>query len=281
MRVITEDVANMRNVRVAYYKNTVDLARECDRSVAAQGYHKRNTNTKWAGGSYAAFQEKSVKGDVQYARRAEKLVDKFANLAIKDYARVLDYNLISGQLDYQAAMSGDPLCMYGQTIEETDTAPVHIYVDAWTSWNVSPRAMEMRGVAVLALTLALSMHRPVLTKVVTGLKHRPSGVNSIQVIDVPTTPMDLSMASWMMASPMFFRHGIMSMAHGLAEDKRECGLPTLDNMGWQKNGMAKWLAAREGVREVVFLPLMMGDRVWEDEAYVEAWVKGKIAKFTS
>lgn len=279
MQIVKEKAGGM-DLTVAYMSGTRELSAVTERSQFAAAYHKRvGDDTKWAGGTEAQYHDKSRNGDVSFARRAEKYVDDYANLAIKDYERILDYNLISGQLDYQAAMGGDPMCMYGQSIVETDTAPVHIYIDMWTSSTVPAKAMEMRGIAVLALTLSLSAYRPVMTKIVTGLQYTPTHTNSIQVITVPTTPMDLSVASWMLGSPMMFRRGIMPMACHLGNSTRHCGLPRLSNSGWQSKEMGKWLAEKEGVRDVLFLPQMFGAGEWLSHDFIKQWMHNQMKRF--
>ncbi len=281
MIVNDEQVSSHMQVRVARYTDLSDLAKE----VKAGKHAKKARGSgrdwyKWAGGSHDDFYRGCQRGDVKYAKRAEKYVDRFANLALKDYERTLDFNMQTGVLDYHAAMLGDPLCVYGPTIEETDRAPVQIYLDCWTSVMIPKEQMERRGIALLALVQALSVFRPVMLSVVTGTMHSPTRTNVIQIVPVPTAPMNLARASWMMASPMFFRVGLLDQAWNLAKSSASCGIPLLADSKWQQTQLGEWLAAKENVRDVVHLPFMMySDNTWNNDASTLAWVKAQLARF--
>lgn len=277
--VIKTGPKSTMNARVAWYTGPSDLAKH-------QGENKydgaRNNDSNWAGGTKQDFQNGCIKGDLAYARCAEKFVDQFANLAIQDYERVLGYNEKVGMVDIGSMYSGDPMCMYGPTIEETDTAPINVYIDTWTSFAIPTDQMERRGVAVLALVQALSVFRPVNVSLVTGTHHSPSRTNVIQVLALPTAPMDLARASWMLASPLFFRRGFLPMTWAIARDKRHCGIPMLSDSAWQEQELGNWLAAKSGVNEVVHLPYMMHkSSTWSTDAATLNWVKETVAKYAA
>lgn len=281
MFVKDEQTDGGMKLRVARYNDLADLAKE----VRAGRYAEKARGSgkewyKWAGGSHDDFYAGCKRGNVSYAKRAEKFVDRFTNLALKDYERTLDFNMQTGVLDYHAAMLGDPLCVYGPTIEETERAPVQIYLDCWTSVVIPKEQMERRGIALLALVQALSVFRPVMLSVVTGTMHSPTRTNVVQIVPVPTTPMDLARASWMMASPMFFRVGLLDQAWNLSKSSARCGIPLLSNSQWQETQLGNWLAAKENVRDVVHLPYMMySDTTWGNSASTLAWVKKQLARF--
>lgn len=276
-----EDIPNvggMSKVRVVNYGHVTQLGEAIENAK----YHIQDRGAlmnNWYGSSYQAFLDATKRGDVAYVPRAEKLVDRFANLAIADYDVDMEYNTQIGVLDYHAALAGDPNCMFGPAMVETDRSPVQIYLDCWTSCTISPKAMETRGIAVLALAMALSVFRPVRVKVVTGLQHSPTRTNMIQIIDVPTAPMDISYASWMLASPAFFRRGLLMRAWDIAESKKWCGIPRLSNVSWQLRDMGKWLADQDGVNDFVFLPHMLDQGQWGSEEYALSWVKQQLARF--
>lgn len=278
MRQDTVPAPGMPKLQLVTFNNARELADMGARSKHTQ-WRLREREDTWAGGSFKEFMENSRKGDPSYARKAEKYVENFSNLAIQDYAFDMDYNTQIGVLDYHAAQAGNPACMFGPTVDLTEKSPVHIYVDAWTSATVKARAMEMRGVAVLSLAIALSMFRPVMVKLVTGLHHSPTRTDMIQIVDVPTAPMDLSMASWMLGSPTFFRWGILNNVWAIAKSDALCGVPRLSNASFQQKDMANWLAEKDNVHDVVFLPLMFDNGQWGNEKYTLDWIKQQLARF--
>ena len=127
-------------------------------------------------------------------------------MALSDYALDFDYNPVYGMLDYQAMLVGNPACMYGPTIVETDRSPINIYIDPWVSGNVRASVINARGVGILALVQALSVFRPVNAYILKGSRHRPARADTIQTLQVPTAPMDLARASFILCSPTVNRH---------------------------------------------------------------------------
>ena len=271
---------NGSEAHLVRYESIADFSHQVERS---RYVNQTTVPDSWAGGNAKDFHKGCARGDTRYAKRAERMMENFTNLTLKDYDRVLDWNLVSGVLDQQAAMSGDPMCMYGPTIEKTSTAPIAIYLDLWVSSSVDARVLELRGIAVLALVQILNMFRPVQLKVVSGMGYGPTRENSIQVIPVPTAPMDLARASWMIASPLLPRRGLYRMVYEIAKCRKQCAGPLMFGAGmrdWQTTQMGNWLAKREGINEVVHLPLMYGHNAdWDSEEQALAWVKKTVARF--
>ena len=277
MRSSVEQVGGM-NLKVVYYDNLQDFAS----ARRIQRRHKVNHDTpsRWAGGSVDQLYAGCESGDPSFADRADKFVKEFANSAIQDYEVTLEWNDQNGELDYDMAMAGEEQYLYGPTVEKTDTAPVNLYIDQWASCVIPPAEMMRRGIAILALTQALSIYRPVNTYISTGTKHMPTKTDLVQVIRVPTNPMDISRASWMLASPSFFRQGQLPLTFYHSGSDRNCGVPPLTNSDWQITSMGKWLAERDGVTECLHLPLMFhSDDVWKSDELTLKWVKDNLARF--
>lgn len=234
----------------------------------------------WGGGSSTDFFKSLKRGNLSYASRAAKYVKHFSNVAIREHGITFDYNMHHGVLDYHTALTGDPMCMYGATIAETDRSPVHVYVDPWVSGDVGPHIIERRGIAVLALVQALSIYRPVKCSVLKGSTNVPSRNQVIQIIDIPTAPMDLARASWMLSSPMLNRQGFLVAVHTAVDNFKPCVSPPLYNVGWQQNGgMAKWMAERDGVDDVIFLHRLTSAFAWDSDDKAIAWVKDQLDKY--
>ena len=278
MIIDTIDCPAMPGTKFVRFTDAGDMMRAATNLTHNKGYHD-TTSSGWYGGSVDRLKECAVRGDDKYVAEAEPLIREFGNLALQDYTVEMEYNTQYGVLDYATAQAGDPMCMFGLMEEETDRAPVQVYVDTWTSCTVSSKAMRMRGVAVLAFAMALSTFRPVRVSLLTGMSHSPTKTNIIQTVDVPTAPMNISMAAWMLCDPIVFRRAMLSLPWTIAKSDAVCGIPPLSNRTFQDKHMADWMAARSGVTDCVHLGKMMGAEEWANEEFVLNWIKMQLARF--
>ncbi|NKB39642.1 MAG: hypothetical protein GKR86_01045 [Ilumatobacter sp.] len=280
---ITKEKA-YRNTFVAEYTDLTDFAFNLQNRRWPKAFG--SSEADWAGGTPNEVIKICRTGDEKWARRAEKMVDQIANVAISNIGMDLEYNLVHGVLDHAAMMAGDPMCMYGTTITETDKAPVGVYIDNWISSTVPNQIIERRGAAVLALVLALSIYRPVVCKFVSAsgasFDHKS---DNIQLIPVPTHPMDLGRAAFMLACPMFTRAGTYQMSNTIHNmDGWDAGPIMGRGNGeyWQKNDLGKWAADRDGAEEVVFLPMMRDHanyKYFQSDKDALEWVQSQLKKF--
>ena len=237
--------------------------------------------SKWAGGTYDYFKRGMVGGVDDYMGAADKLVTQFGNVAISEFTAGLDANLVHGVLDYGAAMAGDPMCMYGATITETDRAPVEIYVDPWVNHSVSADAVQKRGIAVLALVSALAVYRPVNAYILKTSCYSPRRANTIQTLAIPTQPMDLSRASFMLCSPTVNRHGLLHSIYKVHKCRKHCGSPPFSS-GWADRRAGAWLAERHGTSAYIHLKGMRNDNgFWSTETDTVAWIKRQLEKYVA
>lgn len=213
------------------------------------------------------------------------MVDQIANVTIANIGMDNDYNLINGVLDYGAMEAGDPMCMYGTTITETDRAPIGIYIDNWISCTIPNEVIERRGSAVLALVLALSIYRPVMCKYVSAAGASFDYQNdNIQLLPVPTHPMDLGRAAFMLADPAFTRAGMYQMSNTIHNMSGHDAGPMLgqgNGKYWQQNDLGNWIAERDGAEETIFLPMMFdrSDIRFESDQNALEWVEGQVRKY--
>lgn len=262
----------------ARYDDMADLVVQTQRSPYAKAYRK-GTPVKWAGGTYNDFLEGAAGMPNNYTERADRYLTRFTNVAMETLGIDMDYNPTHGVLDMDAYMAGEPDCLYGNTYTESDSAPVRMYIDQWISSTVHPTAIEMRGIAMLALLQAVSLHRPVSMDMVLCNRYTPTGTDIIQTVPAPTAPMNVSLASWMVASPVFVRQGIMSMTYHHGGSKRDCGIPMISaGRPWQSTQLGEWLAEQDGVQDFVFLPMMFDNGGWKNEEYAIRWIKDNLKR---
>ena len=111
MRVTKEKA--YRSTFVAEYESVSDFA-----FALANRKYANHVDTSWAGGTPNEVVKYCKHGNEAWARRAESMVDKIANVAVTNLGMDLDYNLVHGVIDYGAMTAGNPECMYGTTITE-------------------------------------------------------------------------------------------------------------------------------------------------------------------
>lgn len=236
----------------------------------------------WAGGTSDYFLRSCERGDPSFVKAADKYVTQFGNVAIQDHARTLEMNMVQGALDYQTAMAGNPMCMYGTTIEETDRSPVELYIDPWVSGSVSAENVRRRGVGVLALVQSLSVYRPVRAFIVKGSRFTPRNSDTVQVLSIPTAPMDTARAAWMLASPSLNRQGFLIALNGVYDTSKPCSSPPMSSVHWQEEEMPRWFAKRNGVKDFLFMRRMTGEeRQWNSDAATIAWINDQLDRFIS
>lgn len=281
---ITKEKAYRANTLVAEYKDIGDFAFSLlNRKYKA--HHEGDTD--WGGGTPNEVAKYCREGNTKDARRAEKLVADIANVAVANTGLDLDYNLVHGVLDYGAMVAGDPMCMYGTTITETDRAPIGVYIDNWISASIPNRYIERRGSAVLALVLALSIYRPVICKYVGAAGFGPDPkTDNIQILPVPTHPMDLGRAAFMLANPSFTRMGMYCMPNTIHDHPGVDFGPMLaggNGKHWQSTQLGNWMAERDGAESNIFLPMMFDTkdaRFKSDKAALD-WVQETVKSYVS
>jgi hypothetical protein len=264
----------------ARYADMADLADSVAKSKWAQSY-ANHTDTKWAGGTYEEFQRDAVGYANNYSQMAERLMDKFTNVAMETVGLDLEYNTTNGMLDYEAMMAGEPDCLFGMTDTETESGPIKIYMDQWISSTIPASTIVRRGVACLALMQAIMVHRPVMLEVVLANRHGRAGVDVIQTVPAPTNPLNLSLASWMVASPCFVRRGYMAMTYHHANTMQQDGIPPLGaGMAWQSSKLGNFLAEEDGIEDFVFLPMMIdnSDARWKSDENTILWIKRELKR---
>lgn len=106
-----------------------------------------------------------------------------------------------------AFLANDPACMYRRAVSSaaSETAPLSIYVCAAASGSLSADTLKSRGIAILTLVLALSRVRPIELFVY----WEGSGTKCpafLPVVSIDTGPLDLSSATYALASAGFLRN---------------------------------------------------------------------------
>lgn len=269
---------NTANMRIAMHPSLEALGEFLSKSpyAAARMADLKSMGTNWTGDDPATALGKLYKGDDRFVAQAERLADKFSNLAIQTLGVDNAYNPVYGAVDIGAYNAGVPDHLYGPTMTHTEKAPVAITLDTWIAADVKKSAIAMRGIAAMALAQAVSMYRPVSLYIVDAVKYVPSRLDVVQIVQLPTAPLNVSRCMYALAGTSFSRVCMIAGVNATAENTADCSLPTMSRgKVWQETQLPKFIAPYLGMSEdsIVHLPLMMSNSGVTTEQTAEKWVK--------
>jgi len=272
-----------KNMRIAKHRSLEDLGKFLAKSpyAASQMSTLKNVGSSWTGDDPTTALGKLYKGEDSFVAKAERLADKFANLSIQTLGVDNAYNPIYGAVDIGALNAGVPDHLYGPTMTHTEKAPVAITLDTWVAANAKKSAIAMRGIAAMALAQAVSLYRPVSFYIVDAVQYRPSSLDVVQIVQLPTAPLNISRCMYAVAGTSFSRVCMISGVNATAENTANCSLPPLSRgKHWQETQLPKFVAPYLGVDQdsIVHLPLMLSNSGITTEAAAEQWVKKWVKK---
>lgn len=263
-------------VTVCEYTSVNDFIKQAKRGRYLSG---QGVSSNWEGGTFDHM-ERGLRGRVpDFIDNGKSKMGEYTNVAVQNYAVDFDYNPTYGVLDYGAAVAGNPAYMYGATVMETDRSPIHIYIDTWVSGDVSPKTIEKRGIGILALIQTLSLFRPVNTYIAKGSEYTPKKADTIQLLQIPTSPMDLSRASFMLCSPTINRQGLLNSIYAVHNYHKHCPSYPMSDRRWQKHSLPKWVAEQQGVTDYIHMTGMFESNFWNSDVRVIEWIKKHVQKY--
>lgn len=241
----------------------------------------RDGRSSWCGDvSYQDALNGPSMGHKSALDRAMRLIDEMDTGGFLTTGRSHWESAIVGAIPHVPhAIIGVPDAMLA-CVEAPRLGPIEIVVDVCCSAEISTRAMETRGAAILAYVLALSAVRPVSLSICSSLDGSKlladptisgrTGISS-PVISLGTTPLDLTSASYVLAHVGFMRHLMMGMA---SRDTNYSG-----RWGWGSNGISAEAVrlAREAlglVPDDLYIP--PGHASDQLIGHPEAWLRAKL-----
>lgn len=107
-----------------------------------------------------------------------------------------------------AYLAGSPECMFRRGRSELlgEQSPLSVYLDVSVSWDITAEQLKRRGIAILALVLILSERRPVELNLYSSLGSRAERSAQIPIVRIETQPLDISSATYALASAGFLRN---------------------------------------------------------------------------
>jgi hypothetical protein len=173
-------------------------------------------------------------GTSKYVADAQALINKMADENVFSTSRPeLTTQMVGFLPNVPAYLSGQPETMYNitHTENESNIAPLSIYVETLISAGLSHKEIIARGTAVMAFALAMNNIRPVSIYTVCISKPYKSNHNAGIVCAIPTKPLDIERAAFMLCDPAFSRRlAFQAMAD-------HAGSPNKSNVNpWAYNG---------------------------------------------
>lgn len=105
-----------------------------------------------------------------------------------------------------AFLSGHPETMRRRVRLACESAPIGLYLDLTSSGGVAAEHLQKRGIAFLALAMALSSMRPVsLYAVIPQSVNGSLGPHILTTINIPSAPLDLASACGLLTNPASVR----------------------------------------------------------------------------
>lgn len=131
-------------------------------------------------------------------------------------------------------LAGHPQGMFARHIEETPAlnAPLTVYFEASVSAGIDHDTLVRRGVAALAFVLAMEVIRPVDLYITCLWSHSQRAGVYGSVVRVPSRPMDLGRATYMMTDPSFYRRLAFSAVNDMSgTNSTKCSKPWVMDSG--------------------------------------------------
>ncbi len=146
---------------------------------------------------------------------AQRMLDKL-NLEITTETTVDLPDLMGCYAVVPEFLSGEPECMRMPTLQGSAAAPLTVFLDVTTSMTITPTQYRNRGLAALALTMALTQSRPVTLEIgcVMGSDREIDGEQFCAArVRIETAPLDLATAAWMLTDTAAARRLVYGAAY--------------------------------------------------------------------
>jgi hypothetical protein len=219
--------------------------------------------------THAKALQTCIEGDNSFVAPAEKLMDK------------LDASIEVSTASWQPSMNGaypvvpeflagTPTCMRQRVHEETECAPIAIYVGVACSSAISAEQMRNRGTAILALLMKLQVIRPIELYIV---EESGGKEDCFSVVRIESKPLNLSTAGFALCHVGFVRHVLYTVANN------KVGFTGQWPMMYKSEGYEAYLRSELGMKDndLFVKAAYIGDPLLKDPI---AWVNAQVERFT-
>lgn len=256
-----------------FHFNTIGALTEWIKEIEAPTRGRSMKTAKGYGPMIEAGKYVLQNGDTKDVAAAQALIDKF-NEEIPSLRRVWQSSVAGFFPNVPAFLAGEPESMWHMANEESDRAPLRVWVGLTSSSSVSTLQLVKRGAALAAFAIALSERRPVIItpywEVGDDTKRGTKG--NLISWDLQGSPIVLSEVMACLVNPNLTRY-LGLHVNALVDSS----LP--DSGPWFPNAFNEpWMRECLGCDDNdVWLP-----GIWGDDAMIDnpvAWIKEKVAKY--
>lgn len=162
-------------------------------------------------------QQYCINGDASNVANAEKLLSQFQSEI--ETTIYVDTPSVAGCYPVvPEALAGDPECMREPELIGDTGAPITIVVDIMAQASISATQMRSRGIAILALVMALSASRPVTLRLAYCSHGEETDQSDgdrmmLMTVAVNTAPLDLASAAYAITHASFLRRVCFGLAY--------------------------------------------------------------------
>lgn len=255
--------------------------------------HFSQSDPDFYGQTSEAASQSALTGDMSLVPESDALLSMIESEIDFPTARRQNVATVAGgAVNVPAYLSGRPNCMIQRRDTMSDVGAVKIGLNMFISAQTSQKVIRRRGAAAMALIRALSAVRPVTLSAVHAYRHDPDGkgskVDSITVIDLDTSPLDLARAAWFLSAPAATRRLGFSLCYAHAKTFSDTGIPPIFGLYNHKEGtrvVAETVATQTDVSDFLLVPSIHGNDEtaahFKTDAAAAAWVQTTLQRYTT
>lgn len=220
---------------IVYFDSIAEQAR-----VARDILHDAERSSNWRTG-VTDFDETfrlAHVGDDSIVAQAEKLMDEF-NFVAETTGKHYEPSHCGAFPVVPDYLRGDPMCMRQMRTVTNESMPIRIAVGCTGSGGLSQEAMTKRGIAIIALVMAIAKSRPVTLEMICSLTGviAPSGEDYVITrAQVQTAPLDLAGAGFAVSNTTFQ----VAMGYGICGAVRRGKITKPDGTRYAPGNSSGW-----------------------------------------
>lgn len=200
--------------RITAYFDSVE---EFAHTVAAQCQGTRtwsndwNNEHSWALGLNAKTAcERAVSGDASLVAGVSDLVERVSAQQGSTLRAVWEPSVAGNRISVPDYLAGSPTCMRRRVKREANTRAINVYVALVSSAGIDAAHMLKRGAAILAFLQTCQASGIAPTVYLIGEGNGGNDGDGCTLIKVDSQPLDLSVSSFAIAHPAFYRKALFA-----------------------------------------------------------------------
>ncbi len=267
---------------ITHFESPGDLARACRKMHEAgtrDASHFPDSPSLWLGNeSFSQMLDYAERGNDAYVKDAESMLEKIRADLIEIPRPEWQASVAGAFPSVPDFLAGHPDNMRRKVNENSDRAPVRIYVCTTSSGGIPAKVLKARGTAILALVMALTPIRPVELYAFSILGSNLDG-ESVACTRIPTETLHLGIAANALCGQGWAR----GLNYGWQQNSKHNangGWPRQYEYGDRNSRYVAQLVRRMGGtdRNLHIPPAELGDAIVREPI---RWVNERLAEYAS